>query len=715
MALIRPNAEPPVTAVASGDTFLIDGSTGVRALAATSVALRDANGNVALNNVVEGFASTATAGGTTTLTVASASQQFFTGTAAQTVVLPVVSTLQEGQGYFFQNSSTGSLTVDSSGGNVVKVIGPGAFAIVTCISLTGTTAASWQASYFGDIVVSGRVLTVQNSLTLAGTDGTVVTFPATSATIARTDAGQTFTGTQVFGALTATSLNGNVLTAGTGTLTLAAGKTLTANNTLTLAGTDGTTQTFPVTSATLARTDAGQTFTGTNAFGVLTATSLNGNTITTGTGTLTLAAGKTLTVSNSLTLAGTDGTTQTFPTTSGTVVTSVSSNVVTNAMRAQMAAWTLKGNATAALANEADIDVTALTAKASPVSADIVLIQDSAASNAFKKTTVGAIASAGVSGVSSLNGLTGAVTIPLAFGGGRLTLASGVGATTTDIAGAATIYFTPGGITALPVYNGTIWQSYITSEISLALDSTSSDTGYHASGSIFDLFAINNAGTIQLVTGPAWTSSTARGTGTGTTQLQNLNGTFVNQNAMTARFGSSSGNTVSVPATQATYLGSFQATANGQASDTRLNRLLYNFYVPAKRSLFASDPTASWAYSNGSTWRPADGNTANAVTVLAGLQGIVVDLNGAQTVYGTAAGQTVGAGIGVNSTTLPDGGSTLAVTVGGTNFYTPLRTPKTHAPALGATTYTLLELGAGSGTQTWLGAGLTYLIGSVLM
>jgi hypothetical protein len=46
---------------------------------------------------------------------------------------------------------------------------------------------------------------------------------------------------------------------------------------------------------------------------------LNGNTITAGTGVLTLAAGKTLTASNTLTLAGTDATTQTFPTTSATI------------------------------------------------------------------------------------------------------------------------------------------------------------------------------------------------------------------------------------------------------------------------------------------------------------------------------------------------------------------------------------------------------------
>lgn len=41
----------------------------------------------------------------------------------------------------------------------------------------------------------------------------------------------------------------------------------------------------------------------------ITTSTINGNTITTGTGILTLAAGKTLTISNTLTLAGTDGST----------------------------------------------------------------------------------------------------------------------------------------------------------------------------------------------------------------------------------------------------------------------------------------------------------------------------------------------------------------------------------------------------------------------
>ncbi len=70
------------------------------------------------------------------------------------------------------------------------------------------------------------------------------------------------------GAFSVTTLNGNTFTAGTYTLTGAAGKTFTFNNTLTFAGTDSTTMTFPSTTATIARTDAGQTFSGTNTFGV---------------------------------------------------------------------------------------------------------------------------------------------------------------------------------------------------------------------------------------------------------------------------------------------------------------------------------------------------------------------------------------------------------------------------------------------------------------
>jgi len=70
----------------------------------------------------------------------------------------------------------------------------------------------------------------------------VLTAPAVTDTLA------TLAATQ---ALTNKTYNGNTITSGTGTLTLAAGKTLTASNSLTLAGTDATTMTFPAVSSNI--------------------------------------------------------------------------------------------------------------------------------------------------------------------------------------------------------------------------------------------------------------------------------------------------------------------------------------------------------------------------------------------------------------------------------------------------------------------------------
>lgn len=57
-----------------------------------------------------------------------------------------------------------------------------------------------------------------------------------------------------------------VATSATGTIAVAAGKSAAVSNSLTLAGTDSTTMTFPGTNATMARTDAAQTFTGVQTF-----------------------------------------------------------------------------------------------------------------------------------------------------------------------------------------------------------------------------------------------------------------------------------------------------------------------------------------------------------------------------------------------------------------------------------------------------------------
>ena len=111
--------------------------------------------NPVINNIKLGYTTTATAAGTTTLTAASNYQQFFTGTLAQTIVLPVTSTLALGMGYHIENNSTGTLTVQSSGLNTISTIPAGVTTQFTCILITGTTAASWDYDHIGFATITG--------------------------------------------------------------------------------------------------------------------------------------------------------------------------------------------------------------------------------------------------------------------------------------------------------------------------------------------------------------------------------------------------------------------------------------------------------------------------------------------------------------------------------------------------------------------------------
>lgn len=74
--------------------------------------------------------------------------------------------------------------------------------------------------------------------------------------------------TPTLGVASATTINNVAFTAPitSATLTIAASKTFAVNHSITLAGTDSTTMTFPSTSAAIARTDAAQTFAGTQTF-----------------------------------------------------------------------------------------------------------------------------------------------------------------------------------------------------------------------------------------------------------------------------------------------------------------------------------------------------------------------------------------------------------------------------------------------------------------
>ena len=132
--------------------------------------------------------------------------------------------------------------------------------------------AALDARYVVTPGTSGNLLTSNGTTWTSAAPATAGTVTAVSVATANGVSGSSSGGatpalTIALGAITPSTVNGNTITTGTGVLTLAASKTLTCDNTLTLAGTDS----------------------------------------------------KTLTISNSLTLAGTDSTTMTFPPASASI------------------------------------------------------------------------------------------------------------------------------------------------------------------------------------------------------------------------------------------------------------------------------------------------------------------------------------------------------------------------------------------------------------
>jgi hypothetical protein len=131
-----------------------------------------------------GYTSTATAAGTTTLTNTSSYYQQFTGSTTQTVVLPVTSTLQTGWTFHIVNNSSGLLTVNSSGSNLVITVPSGTTAMVTCIATAGTTAADWESGItdFSTYTGSGNVVMNTSPVLTTPNIGTPTYAVLTSAT-----------------------------------------------------------------------------------------------------------------------------------------------------------------------------------------------------------------------------------------------------------------------------------------------------------------------------------------------------------------------------------------------------------------------------------------------------------------------------------------------------------------------------------------------------
>jgi hypothetical protein len=250
-----------LTSAVTGTLPVANGGTGVTASSgANSVVLRNANQNFTVNNIDFGFTSIATAAGTTTLTVASTNTIFFTGSTTQTVVMPVTSTLVLGSAYFIRNNSTGNITVNSSGGNLIGTILPGTTFHLTCIDTTVTTAAGWDFGFtdFATATGSGNVV-LSASPTFTGTVGAsgisasgTITTSSNLATTSSATVALTSSGTIAIGGTSSANAITVGQSTGSQTLNLATGAT-SSGNTKTLnigtAGLSGSTTNITIGSA----------------------------------------------------------------------------------------------------------------------------------------------------------------------------------------------------------------------------------------------------------------------------------------------------------------------------------------------------------------------------------------------------------------------------------------------------------------------------------
>ena len=104
------------------------------------------SGSIKARNVIPSSINLTTAGATTTLT--STSHYYQNSTVAQTIKLPVVTTLSNGHQFFIKNSSTQPVTVQTSAGMALQVMAANATLELTCINTAGGTGTpSWHWVY----------------------------------------------------------------------------------------------------------------------------------------------------------------------------------------------------------------------------------------------------------------------------------------------------------------------------------------------------------------------------------------------------------------------------------------------------------------------------------------------------------------------------------------------------------------------------------------
>ena len=260
----------------------------------------------------------------------------------------------------------------------------------------------------------------------------------------------------------------------------------------------------------------------------------------------------------------------------------------------------------------------------------------------------------------------------------RLTLATGDPHPTTDQTAKTSVFITPYQGNLVSLFDGTRWQLYTLSEVTLALGTLTADRNY-------DVFLYDNAGTLTGEFSAAWNVDNITRTDALTTQ----DGVDVKSGATTRR-----------------YVGTIRTVTTTTTEDSRVKRFVWNNQNRVLRAMSRFDSTVTWTYTT-ATYRQANAAPANQLDVVCGKAGAsVIEVYVQGRVINSTGGVGFSLAIGEDGTTAHADG--IIVRLGANDSASeaePMPASLRVNVALGRHYYVWLEQSSATGTTTWTGGG----------
>jgi hypothetical protein len=268
----------------------------------------------------------------------------------------------------------------------------------------------------------------------------------------------------------------------------------------------------------------------------------------------------------------------------------------------------------------------------------------------------------------------------------------------------------------VPIYDGTQFILRDTGgTLSQATTDTTKSPAAVAASKNYDMFVWNDSGTIRCTRGPTWDSGTAgsdtvRGTGAGSTELERINGIWVNKIAITNGPAAQRGTYVGTIRSDASSQINYRLYASGTTADAAAHIGVWNMYNRVRVELLSRITTASWTY-NSATWRARNGTTTAWVNIVSGMaeDAIFAMRAGVALTAATASNNRAYLGIGLDST------STVGVGVGPTQAGNAITTPHScmtqYDPQLGYHYIAPLERAESTNTVTLYNDGPQFTVG----